>query len=665
MRRAPFALVVAACVFSLVGGCAEAHLQPLAFREWQAGPAKDDPKDAAVVVLAHRERYLVVQRPNAPAYMEIQTYKAMKVLSEDGFEEAAAHVFVPSKGRLQDLRARTISANGVHDVDVSTVLADSFALAGEEGATRSFQFPRVEVGSILESTSVIRREGAWWSFSGTPVQKYPVKTWELEIVLDKFATPDLFLDNAKVPIDYTKDPDGTQHIRLTLKDIAASSKEPLRPDNSELHPRWMYRTIEWRFPRYVQKGVSSWSRALGYPFHKIVVEHEGVDGLPVLVGADACRGDARCLIEAAVRQTRNDLVLTAFNDDLEVRKVSELVATRTATNHEKAVYLWALLKAAGVDARLAASARRNTARIHESFPSSAPFNHTLVLAPGDLWIDPSCEHCAVGELPDWSRDTRAVPLSVRGGEYGDELFSEGFVDVKGRAAPISDRIRRFDVVVRENGDVDVVAEEEARGGDATDIHIEARTWTKKDAEEASLRIAKGRSQAGRSVEATPWTCDRAKGVCRWRHVFRLPGWATVDASTGHLVVPLEIMSVQREHWFAKKERRLPVVILENYALTETLRLTPPSGYTVDVAGLPVGEGRAEGYTAAVKVAHEGQTLVVTRTDTLQAGRHPAAHWAKLHDASATFRSARTFAVRAVPATTTSSTAASATSPKTP
>lgn len=658
MRRAlPALAVVAMC--AALAGCAEAHLQPLPFRQWQAGLAADDPQDAAAVVLVHRERYLVVQRPNAPAYMEIQTYKAMKVLSEEGFEEAAAHVFVPSKGRLQDLRARTISADGAHDVDVSTVLADTFAVAGEEGATRSFQFPRVEVGSILESTTVVRREGAWWAFSGTPVQKYPVKTYELEIVLDKFATPDLFLDNAKVPLDYTKDPDGTQHLRLTLKDIAASSKEPLRPDNSELHPRWMYRTIEWRYPRYVQQGVSSWSRALGHPFYKILVKHEGTDGLPVLAGANACRGDARCLIEAAVGQTRDDLVLTAFTGDIAMRPIAELVATRTATSHEKALYLWALLKAAGVDVRLAASARRNTARIHESFPSSAPFNHTLVLAPGGLWLDPSCEHCAVGELPDWSRDTRAVALSVRGGEHGDELWSEGFVDVKGQAGPINHRIRRYDVQVRADGDVEVTVEEEARGGDATEVHIDARTWTKKDAEEASLTLAKGRSQAGRSVEATPWTCDRGKGVCRWRHAFRLPGWATIDAASGALVVPLEIMSVQREHWFARKERKQPVVVLENHALTESLRLTPPAGYTIDVTGLPVGEGRAEGYIAAVKVAHEGETLVLTRTDALQAGRHPVGHWAKLHDASATFRSARTFAVKAVPKTTTSTSTISA------
>jgi hypothetical protein len=416
----------------------------------------------------------------------------------------------------------------------------------------------------------------------------------------------------------------------------------------------MYRTIEWRYPRGVQPGVSTFARALGFPFFKILVKHEGTDGLPTLVGARECRGEQPCLIAAALRQTRDDLVLTSFNGTIEMRPIAELVATRTASNHEKALYLWALLKAAGVDVRLAASARKNSARIHESFPSSAPFNHTLVLAPGGLWLDPSCEHCDVGTLPDWSRDTRALPLSVRSSDFGEELWSDGFVDVKGAVATAGHRTRRYEVTVKDSGDVDVIVDEEAVGGDATDVHLDTHTWTKADAEQASLEFAKARSQAGRSLDATPWTCDRARGVCTWRHVYRLPGWATLDTKSGHWLVPLELLRVTREEWLAKKERRLPIVILEDMGVTEILRLTPPPGFTFDPSGVPRGEDSAAGYSSSVTVENEGGAAVIIRSDRLKAGRHASTHWAALHEASATFRGARTSSIHAVPSSPPSS-----------
>lgn len=621
-----------------------------------AGPAADDPKDADAIILRREARYLVMNPRRGDGYSEQQLYQTTKILTEAGYTAASEQILLWDDATLVDLRARTITKDGVFEVDSASVLADSATIAGKQVPTRSVRFPRVEVGAILELSWTLRSKGVRTSLWDRPAERWPVRVYDAEIVVDRFTQPDLLVNNVDIPLGYTKDADGTQHLKLHIENLKSSASESWRPTPDEIDPWWLYRTIAWRYPDRTFAATSTWGRALR-AMSMLLIDGEGDDGpdLRVVGGASSCAGDATCLIDAALAQVRDDVAFSGFDRFFNVRPLSEVVAGSSANNHEKAVYLWSLLKKAGLSPQLAVLGR-NHAPVNESFPSKAWIDHTVVWVPpsttrpAGTWIDPSCEHCAAGELPAATLGSRAATVAVVEGDFAKEIKASDFAAIVGRAAPPSVFERRIDATVDVNGDLKVTTVETAIAGEAMDLQPKVRTAQQKDADADALARITRYTPAARVVDATPWRCDRVAGRCTWQHTAVLPAWATLDtAHPGVLLLPLPLLPSGPERILAATRPRTQAVVHdEEVELDEEVRVTPPPGFSFDLQGLKSGEARTEGFSAGITVAVDQGVLVVRRRHRWTPGRWDKAHYADIQQTMKVSTATTTTVVRLVP-----------------
>lgn len=151
-------------------------------------------------------------------------------------------------------------------------------------------------------------------------------------------------------------------------------------------------------------------------------------------------------------------------------------------------------------------------QIDPDFPAAARFNHLLVYVPVQpklerpLWLDPSCEHCRVGVLPEPERGADALAFRAQ-------------VDAEGNLQ------RR--AVQESTGSVAVAQRLEARKSPSAKRRevVEAavlRTWP-----------------IARIEELRPIECDRAAGSCREELSLSVPAYAISEGD--RLLVPLTML----------------------------------------------------------------------------------------------------------------------------
>ena len=525
----------------LLGGCGTTKLVPVPFVDVGPPAGGPDPVDADAVVLLQHQRFATMNPKSGRGSSEQQFHRVVKVLTEGGFSAGSTHVVVPAGATLVDLRARTITPKGESiPVDVSAILSSTYETGGDSGDTRSFQFPRVEVGSILEYTWIIRQEFAWWSLTDDVAEEFPIRDYRVEIVVDKYVVPDLLVNNAKPALALVVDGDGTQRLSFALKDVAALPKEDHRPSNRELTPWWIYRAIEWRYPNQVSPGISTWSRAVGALHTRLV---DGKDmGAFTIRGADACEGsDHRCLISAALQTLHADVALSGFTSSLDGRPLAEVKASKAGNSAELALALWQMLRDKGLEPRLAPTSRPAFMAINESFPASTWFNHLLVFVPdpdgAGIWIDPSCESCQPGTLPNWSHGTRAITLSEVAGERGGELRASAFMTATGQLQAASVITRKATMRISEAGDVDVDITINETGSEAVDTIVNNLDDDENTMRETHSSVASETSKSATVTRSSRWTCDRSRSTCSKQYGFRILGFGTLSDDGKSIIVP--------------------------------------------------------------------------------------------------------------------------------
>jgi hypothetical protein len=619
--------IVVATVSTLLGvSCAATRLELPTLLDPVALQAGDDPTDANAVVLIERRRYLVHNPPRVRGTTEVQHHRAIKILTESAITVGSTHIYVPSGATLVDLRARTITPSGeVVPVDVSAVLNSTFVSDGDEGETRSFQFPRVEVGSVLEHTSTIVHEGGWWMLNDEPSGAHPIKRYEVEILVDADAKPDLYVSNAVPKLTLEPGPGGMQRIRFALDNIAMLPDVPMRRPTRELGPWWIYRTIEWRTPRALRLGVSSWARASG-EFHNRIINNKDLDGFDVR-HAEGCNGDVRCVVGSGLKTLREDVKLSGFTSSLAARPLAEVKASGAANNQELALALMTMLKRADVDAKLALMSRAAFTPAVESFPASTWLNHALVaVTMGDqrLWVDPSCEACGVGELPTWSHGGRAVVLYEGDSPYGGtELRNDAFQTVTGKRTMAGKTTRSVRQKLDDAGDCELDVVVTHSGEPAVDVVVQQLTDSEKERRRRHLGLATADSKTATLTSSTPWRCDRAAARCEEHYSYKVVGCATETKGGAVRLVDVQgLRSPAIARLLNDKTRAEPIFISGDLDYRESATFEVPAGFrakkTFKARGLT-----APGLHVEVEASTVDGVVTVTRAYVQQHGRHPA------------------------------------------
>jgi hypothetical protein len=542
------------------------------------------PADAPAVVLLREQVIHVrgVRGVTAPV-TEFRTHEVVKILTEAGFEAARQSVVIPPDGELVELAARTITPDGrVVPVDVKTMQRTQTIVEGSAGAEiRFFQFPRVEVGSVLELVTTTRTSGLFLSWSDTVSSPFPIAHYRADVSTPTNVKFDFLLNGTTTALQQVPDAEGRQRVVFELKDVPPLVDEIWAPSEHTGAPWWIYRITELRSARGGEEpGIVAWDRAVPFSLYGYAAENEPVAGLSRLDAGD-CKGDVRCLTDRALERVRGK-ELSNFAEQMEVREPAEMEQSVTLNSVEKSLWLWSLLKSVDVPAQLAVLSRAPGFPVNKTFPAPAWFDHAVVVVPmpggaGSWFLDPSCEACSAGQLPEWDRGVEALVITSRGNHF---QLDTAWVPVTGTPLPANEHRVAYDAVVADSGDVEVTVDDTVVGEAAMLTRLMTREDTDADTTHEWEHFATARSASAHLLSSTSWSCDRAKGSCARKAKIALPGYAQPDGD--RLVMPLRLLHSRIEDEIPPETdaalRKDDIEIGHEVRWTETLRVHAPTGW---------------------------------------------------------------------------------------
>lgn len=642
---------------ALLGGASCASLSSLgvgavAFSDVAALEADAKvPADAAAVVLL-REEVIHVRgvRGVAAPITEFHRHEVVKILSEAGFEAAKMRVAIPPEGELVQLAARTVSPAGkVTPVDPGSMQRTRTVVEGSAGVElRYFQFPNVEVGSVLELVTVTRTKALFLSWAGVASSPFPIATYRADVSTPSNVTFDFLLNGTQAPLEQVPDPEGRQRVVVELKDVPALADEVFAPQERTAAPWWIYRITELRSAKGgAAPGLIAWDRAVPWVIYENVVEQKPIAGFAKL-DAGKCQGDVKCVVTAALAQARTR-EWTGFSEDLEVRDPEEIEQSGTANNLEKALLFWSLLRSADVEAHIALLAKSPGFPVNKTFPAPAWLDHAVVLVPGlgNTFVDPSCEACAPGQLPEWDRDVEALVVRPRSDHW---RIDTEWKPVTGAPLPDNEHRVVYDATVQKTGDVEVSLEEIVTGEAAILTRLETRLVDEAEVAHEWDHFAGARSKSARVTTSTAWSCDREQARCRRTATLALPGYGAVDGE--RILVPLGILHSSLEEAIPPDtdvtRRHGDVEIPHAITIVEELHLRAGPGVIIDAAsGAPEGfEHKTElGVVRMKSTAKDETELVVVRSASIGMAAFPRAGFGALARLVETYGGGRALTVK--------------------
>jgi len=336
--------------------------------------------------------------------------------------------------------------------------------------------------------------------------------------------------------------------------------------------------------------------------------------------------DASCRIQRAVNWARDVVAFKGFDQLSDVRAMDKVIESGAASAHEKAMLLWKGLETSGVEARLALITRPATRRFDARFPSTLWFNHAIVMVPsqaglpGPVWLDPSCEHCRVGQLPAWSHGSKALVLTSAWGN-GQREYQAEFIDTTAAPLPPSGVQTTYLAQITDEGAIEILSSVEESGSFATAALLRERTWRARQSLTAAERFVSKRSASGRLLEHSHTRCARTVGICKRQLRFTLP--APTAGPKGELVMPLHMLQSGWDDAFDTHDRALAVVLGMPWVTSETVQVTVPKGYTLAHGPTPVSVSSGA-FSTSLTWDETPENVTVRRTITVQPGSWSAA-----------------------------------------
>ena len=615
----------------LVGGCAAPGLPlspTLRLVDTQA-LAKKHPH--ALAVLLSREERAVLTFDDSGPPTQIERHDTIAILAEGG--ERWAEVSIPvGDGRLRYLRARTIDAqNHIQEVTLEEVhttdARQGSLLDGTEVAVKVFRFPGVHVGSVVEYAYGVAFDHRVYYLNGTMSAAIPVERYRLEVAVVGPADAAVRVYNTRAKIDqevhWT-----TKSLRVEERDLRANRREPFAPPPSMTEPGWAVAITRALIGRRVVNVYDSWPHAVAGLAH-VLYDDKGRDyaKVPLTPNLDGCQARVRCIVERAVARVSEAVELSRFVSSLvEARPARDVLAAHAATNVEKALLLRAALEASGVRARFGFLARSVDVELDQSFPSPGRGDHLLVVVeaqPGldaPLITDPSCEACAAGQLPPWTRDRAAL---VFGQPRLDGTPPQWLAPVEIVRIPRGDdessaHRQTIDATLEASGVLRGEISDEWRGRQAVDLHLSTRTWLDRQWRslvEENLR-ARAKTTALEQTRALTWdkrSADATLGVG-----FRVPAYAALDGE--RLIVPLTFLRMVTDRELDEAPREHDVMLREASREEETLVVHVPDGWTVSDLP-PSATWHSDAVDGIVEVIRGTNTIRIRRVVQTHVG-----HW---------------------------------------
>ena len=198
------------------------------------GDEGDDGTGSGAVILLMEQHFLFqrLHEYSDQEHSEIFTHEAIKLESEAGFDNAHVQIAWPKDGTLVQLDARTIAPDGtVTPLSQAELFASEVKVKKDfQADLRIFEFPRVEVGSILELAYKIDLPGLYTEWNERIPQDLPIRAYNVDVAVDAVARPAMRVMNAgDVKADETIDGAGMKHVAFSMKNVPPRTSESYSP----------------------------------------------------------------------------------------------------------------------------------------------------------------------------------------------------------------------------------------------------------------------------------------------------------------------------------------------------------------------------------------------------------------------------------------------------
>ncbi|HET9533222.1 MAG TPA: DUF3857 and transglutaminase domain-containing protein [Blastocatellia bacterium] len=413
---------------------------------------------------------------NDPEGTSLKVYIRIKIFTDRG--RLYGNVQLPYKvelGKINDVRARTIRPDGSTVEVEGRDIFDRLLIKTSNAVHRAkvFSMPAVEAGSIIEYRyRQIYPQG--FRYFALDLQS-ELFTRELHYRIQPQSASRLDVRwvtfNAQDPKRFAPTWDGTYDIKV--QNIPAFRREPLMPpeltvkiwgwlyysDEIETNPDKYWRSYSQRMYGRARSETNP-SRTIKRVVESITLSGDGPQEKIARI-YDYVQNEIRNL---GFRETRD----AEGNPDREYKRnnsADETIRRRYGTPREINRLFIAMLRAAGLDARVAEMTTRDENFFHRSFPDSFQLNGEVaaVISAGDSSIqfyDPGTPFCPLGML-SWEKE--AVTALVY------DRRDLRFVETPVTEASRSGEERRFRVTPSSDGRVDVRVETKIGGHHALEL----------------------------------------------------------------------------------------------------------------------------------------------------------------------------------------------------
>ena len=578
-----------------------------------AQAATRDVREAHVAVL-HEAGDYVVERDGSVRYRYHQVYRILRA----GFSESWASLdagWSPWLGERPTLRARVISAGGAARTLDEKTIVDGPA---HESAPDTYSdrrvvrtpLPGVAVGSVVE-IEILRKErsplegaGTAWRFrfgAGVPIRR-------ARLSIDVAAGVPFQLATHALPgvTPQRKSDGGRQHVVFDVGPLA-----PLPEPEDDLP------VDVPRAPEVVFSTGKSWQE-VARRYHAATENALRGSDLGAEARALGAKGlapielarRANAWLRARVRYTGVELGEASYVP----RTPAQTLARGFGDCKDQALLLAALLRAAGVPARLALIA---TGGLDESLPAIDVFDHVIVVVPGKqpLWIDPTSRSKPTGQLPVAVQGRPALVLEPSGASLATTPRS---------TADDNRMVETRELVLAEQGPARVIETTEWHGAlaghhrhdyeraQSKELDEHFREYMKQEYEATSLDRRELRNL--QDPEKPLSMSLESKAASR--------GYSGLE-DAGVWLRPADLLQLLPEPLRTAapegKPRRQDYALDFPFRFERRYRIVPPEGFAS--RPLPQNESRALGLARFEKRFSVDAAGVVSATFTLELGRH--------------------------------------------
>ena len=467
-----------------------------------------------------------------------QHHLIVKVLTPEGVNRVANQVVkLPPLGRLLRLEARTVSSDGtIHEISDEDIHYDD-----QKGSTRvediqAFRFPRVEVGSIVEF--ILESEGPESaSFATARIHKEHIHPVEAKRHFYFHSDFGYRVRVKKGAQEVRHQEDDGAHIFSHGMNYQSKTPAQAAPWGPSAEHMETLSLINGFGQTPLWKHVVAGEASVFYFDHRVqMVDAPAFDIQP------SC-DTVTCVAEAAMNEVRAKTIVDNLGGSaMAMRKLKDVINSGEATGAERAWWVYKLMQNQGVDAQFAFVTRRNTNAIDKSYPEAGKFNQVILrVGNGEesLWLDPTCDWCQVGQLPDRVRGIEV--LLTEGTErlfFGPRIETE-WVTTTGEAPTPSRSAASYNLKLRENGDVDVEYLEVLNGQAAEDRFLTVQNTARAQLKKEARTWAESVFPTATVISADLPSCDPHAATCTTRRVVRFSNMLLQDK--GQVLVPTNIL----------------------------------------------------------------------------------------------------------------------------